>query len=127
MNKISIASAGSAHATSAFENCVIVRATADARNPQISTERSLHRLHRYNCLEKSWGEERRADVNTLHKECVRELSDCLPALIQSLSLRSDSGCLSVRRRNSVDRHSESALLCSASLARTKLGQMRSNS
>ena len=56
MNKISIAllllmglalSAGSAHATSAFENCVVVRATADARNPQISTERSLHRLHRY--------------------------------------------------------------------------------
>jgi hypothetical protein len=56
MNKISIALsllvgvalfAQSAHATSAFENCVVVRATADARNPQISTERSLHRLHRY--------------------------------------------------------------------------------
>jgi hypothetical protein len=56
MNKISIAlslilgvalSTGSAHATSAFENCIVVRATADARNPQISTERSLHRLHRY--------------------------------------------------------------------------------
>jgi hypothetical protein len=37
----------SAYASSAPENCVIVRATADARNPQISTERSLHRLHRY--------------------------------------------------------------------------------
>lgn len=35
------------HAASAFENCVVVRATADARNPQVSTERSLNRLHRY--------------------------------------------------------------------------------
>ena len=36
-----------AHATSAFENCTVVRATADARNPAVSTERALHRLHRY--------------------------------------------------------------------------------
>lgn len=35
------------NAASAFENCVVVRATADARNPEISTERSLRRLHRY--------------------------------------------------------------------------------
>ena len=36
-----------AQAASAFENCVVVRATADARNPQVSTDRALHRLHRY--------------------------------------------------------------------------------
>ena len=36
-----------AYATSAFENCTVVRATADARNPTVSTERALHRLHRY--------------------------------------------------------------------------------
>jgi hypothetical protein len=58
MNKIVIAlflimglalSLPSAYASSAPENCVVVRATADARNPQISTETiitptaSLHR------------------------------------------------------------------------------------
>ena len=36
-----------AQATSAFENCTVVRATADARNPQVSTDRALHRLRRY--------------------------------------------------------------------------------
>jgi hypothetical protein len=36
-----------AHATSAFENCTVVRATADARNPQVSTDRAIHRLRRY--------------------------------------------------------------------------------
>jgi hypothetical protein len=36
-----------AQATSAFENCTVVRATADARNPQVSTERAVHRLRRY--------------------------------------------------------------------------------
>jgi len=36
-----------AQAASAFENCTVVRATADARNPQVSTDRALHRLRRY--------------------------------------------------------------------------------
>jgi len=36
-----------AQATSAFENCTVVRATADARNPHVSTDRALHRLRRY--------------------------------------------------------------------------------
>ena len=31
----------------ALENCYVVRATADARNPQVSTERAEHRLHRH--------------------------------------------------------------------------------
>jgi hypothetical protein len=32
---------------SAMENCHVVRATADARNPQVSTERAQHRLQHY--------------------------------------------------------------------------------
>ena len=36
-----------AQAASAFENCTVVRATADARNPRVSTDRALHRLRRY--------------------------------------------------------------------------------
>jgi hypothetical protein len=35
------------HAASAFENCTVVRATADARNTRVSTDRALHRLRRY--------------------------------------------------------------------------------
>ena len=34
-------------AASGLENCYAVRATADARNRAISTERAEHRLHRY--------------------------------------------------------------------------------
>jgi hypothetical protein len=32
---------------SALENCYVVRATADARNPQVSTKRAENRLHHY--------------------------------------------------------------------------------
>ena len=31
----------------AVEGCYVVRATADARNPRVSTERAEHRLHRH--------------------------------------------------------------------------------
>ena len=35
------------HASSGLQNCYTVRGTADARNPQISTERALNRLHHH--------------------------------------------------------------------------------
>jgi hypothetical protein len=35
------------HAESAFENCTVVGATADARNVDVSTDRALRRLRRY--------------------------------------------------------------------------------
>ena len=58
-----------AQATSAFENCVVVRATADARNQQVSTDRSLHRLRRYiaDHLSSSGGK----SVGPTHTHCIR--------------------------------------------------------
>ena len=58
-----------AWATSAFENCVVVRATADARNQRVSTDRSLHRLRRYiaDHLSRPGGK----SVGPTHTHCIR--------------------------------------------------------
>jgi hypothetical protein len=39
--------AQTARAETGLENCSVVRATSNARNQQISTDRALHRLRRY--------------------------------------------------------------------------------
>ena len=58
-----------AQAASAFENCTVVRATADARNPRVSTDRALHRLRRYiaDHLSSPGG---KSVGPALHKKCV---------------------------------------------------------
>jgi hypothetical protein len=53
----------------AMDNCYVVRATADARNPQVSTERAEHRLHRHilHELRSNSGK----SVGPVHTHCIR--------------------------------------------------------
>jgi hypothetical protein len=53
----------------ALEGCYVVRATADARNPRVSTERAEHRLHRHilHELRNNAGK----SIGPVHTHCIR--------------------------------------------------------
>jgi hypothetical protein len=53
----------------ALEGCYVVRATADARNPRVSTERAEHRLHRHilHELRNDAGK----SIGPVHTHCIR--------------------------------------------------------
>ena len=58
-----------ASAESGLENCFIVRGTADARNPAISTERAERRLHHHIAHEmRSAGGK---SIGPTHTHCIR--------------------------------------------------------
>ena len=59
----------SAYAESAFENCHVVRATADARNAEIATDRAVHRLRRYIAFHVSTPGGK--SVGPTHTHCIR--------------------------------------------------------
>jgi hypothetical protein len=53
----------------ALENCYVVRATADARNPQVSTERAEHRLHRH--ILRELRNDAGKSIGPVHTHCIR--------------------------------------------------------
>lgn len=57
------------HPVLAADNCYVVRATADGRNQQVSTERAEHRLHRHilHELRSASGK----TVGPVHTHCIR--------------------------------------------------------
>jgi hypothetical protein len=53
----------------AVEGCYVVRATADARNPRVSTERAEHRLHRHILHEMRNNAGK--SIGPVHTHCIR--------------------------------------------------------
>jgi hypothetical protein len=53
----------------ALGGCYVVRATADARNPRVSTERAEHRLHRHilHEMRNNAGQ----SIGPVHTHCIR--------------------------------------------------------
>ncbi len=65
---VAVASLISQPAT-ALDGCYVVRATADARNPRVSTERAEHRLHRHILHEMRNNAGK--SIGPVHTHCIR--------------------------------------------------------
>lgn len=62
----------------AVEGCYVVRATADARNPRVSTERAEHRLHRY--ILRELRNNAGKSIGPVHTHCIRNACEASAAV-----------------------------------------------